>query len=140
MPDYEVLGIIFLLGSFGSLASSFAGDSGWHFPTVEQGIFRPGFIGNMFVGGLAALASWGMSQSINFNGPHALLTLTASAMANALVVGFGGASWFKSQVEQAILRKTAVVAAGKKADVAASCVIATATPIEALRAATRMAP
>ena len=138
MSVYAVIGIVFLLGSLGSLVSSFIGDNGWHLPMTDQGIFRPGFLGNMLVGGLAAVASWGMSRSINLGALHQPSDFLSSEMANALVVGFGGASWFKGQIEKVILKQTAVVAASKQADPIAARTIATATPIEALRIANQM--
>ena len=58
----EVIGLIALAGSLGSLVSGFLGDSGWHLPVTDHGIFRPGYLGNMLVGALAALASWGMQK------------------------------------------------------------------------------
>jgi hypothetical protein len=61
-------------------------------------------------------------------------------MANAIVIGFGGASWFKGQIEKTILQKTAAVAAGKPSDAGAAAKIASATPMEALKAAKNMLP
>jgi hypothetical protein len=68
------------------------------------------------------------------------LTFSTADLANALVIGFGGASWFKCQIEKVILQKTAVVAASKPGDAAAAGRIATSTPMEALKAANEMKP
>jgi hypothetical protein len=137
--NLDVIAMIVLMGGLGSLVSAFVGDSGWHLPVVESGIFRPGYLGNMLVGGLAALASWGMQKAAVLIGtaPSAL-TFTTADMANAIVIGFGGASWFKCQIEKIILQKTAVVAASKPGDSAAASQIATSSPMEALRAANNM--
>jgi hypothetical protein len=59
-------------------------------------------------------------------------------MANALLVGFGGAKWFKSEMEKDVLQKTAVIAAAKSADPYAAVTIATGTPNQALSAAMQM--
>jgi hypothetical protein len=59
-------------------------------------------------------------------------------MAHAIVIGFAGASWFKSHIEKVILQRTAAVAASKGADPEAAREIATCTPIEALRVANAM--
>jgi hypothetical protein len=137
--NYYVVGLIVLMGSLGSLVSAFVGDNGWHLPMTDNGIFRPGYLGNMLVGALAALASWGMQKAVTLIGAApSTLSFSTADMANAIVIGFGGASWFKSQVEKVILQKTAVVAASKPSDLGAAGQIATSTPIEALRAANNM--
>jgi hypothetical protein len=59
-------------------------------------------------------------------------------IANALLIGFGGAKWWKSEIEKDILQRTAAVAAAKPADPEAAAVIATASPLNALRAAMNM--
>ena len=41
-------------GALGGFANVFIGDSGLHLPTIDQGIFRPGYIGVVFVGLIAA--------------------------------------------------------------------------------------
>lgn len=139
--DYHVMGWIVLMGGLGSLVSGFVGDSGWHLPVNDHGIFRPGYLGNMLVGGLAALASWGMQKAaILIGSTPVVLTFSTADMANAIVIGFGGASWFKSQIEKTILQKTAVVAASKQGDVVAAGQIATSTPMEALKVASGMKP
>jgi hypothetical protein len=137
--DYHVIGLIVLMGSLGSLVSAFVGDSGWHLPMMDHGIFRPGYLGNMLVGALAALASWGMQKAaLLIGGPVVPLTFSTADMANAIVIGFGGASWFKSQLEKGILQKAAVVAASKPGDPDAATQIAASSPMEALKAATNM--
>jgi len=137
--NYYVIGLVVLMGCLGSLGSSFVGDSGWHLPMNEDGIVRPGYLGNMLVGALAALASWGMQKNaVLIGGPATTLTFSTADLAHAIVIGFAGASWFKSHIEKVILQRTAVVAASKAADPAAANQIATSTPMEALRVAKRM--
>jgi hypothetical protein len=137
--NLQVIGLIVLMGGLGSLVSAFVGDSGWHLPMLDNGIFRPGYLGNMLVGALAALASWGMQKATVLIGSSpGQLSFSTADMANAIVIGFGGASWFKSQLEKVILQKTAVVAASKQGDPVAAGQIATSTPMEALKAANNM--
>lgn len=137
--NYQVIGLIVLMGSLGSLVSAFIGDNGWHLPMNDNGVFRPGYLGNMLVGALAALASWGMQKAAVLIGtPGSTLSFSTADMANAIVIGFGGASWFKSQIEKVILQKTAAVAASKPSDSAAASQIAVSSPIEALKAANNM--
>ena len=66
------------------------------------------------------------------------MTLRLSELSTAIVVGFGGARWFKSETETSIFRKTAAVAASKSADSDAAATIAAGTPIQALTAANKM--
>ncbi len=137
--NVEVIGLVVVMGMLGSLGSSFLGDSGWHLPMNEDGIVRPGYLGNMLIGALAAVASWGMQKgAVLVGGPVSALTFSTADMAHAIVIGFAGASWFKSHIEQVILRRTAVVAASRAADPEAAQAIATCTPIEALRVANKM--
>ena len=67
-----------------------------------------------------------LSHSVNIGHRHALL------------IGFGGAKWWEVISEKDILQRTAAVAANKSADPAAAAVIATASPLNALRAAINM--
>jgi len=137
--NVEVIGLVVLMGSLGSLGSSFLGDSGWHLPMNEDGIVRPGYLGNMLIGALAALASWGMQKgAVLIGSPASVLSFSTADMAHAIVIGFAGASWFKSHIEKVILQRTAVVAASKAADPTAASQIATATPMEALKVANSM--
>ena len=135
------LGSIFILGGLGSLVNSFLGDSGWHVPMFDRDsdVFRPGWLGNWLVGGLAAVASWGMANSMDLLDKNLRFQFTTAAVANALIIGFGGASWFKGQTEKTILQKTAAEAASKAADPAAASKIASSSPLEAVRTAKQMA-
>jgi len=101
--------------------------------------FSARLLGNMLVGALAALASWGMQKAaVLIGGTAGTLSFSTADMANAIVIGFGGASWFKSQIEKVILQKAAVVAASKPSDSAAAGQIATSSPMEAFKAANNM--
>jgi hypothetical protein len=128
-------------GALGGFVNVFIGDSGLHLPTIEQGIFRPGYIGVVLVGLAAAVGAWLATQASVLTGnlvPSPPVTLRLSELSTALIVGFGGARWFKSEGETTIFRKTAAVAASKSADSGAAATIAAGTPIEALNAATKM--
>lgn len=138
---FAIVAIIFALGGLGSLVSAFVGDSSWHLPEFDwaNGVYRPGWIGNALVGGLAAVGSWASANAGDWSDPNATaFHFTNAALASALAVGFGGASWFKSQSEKSLLRGAAVVAAGKNADPAAAAAIATSAPSNAFKAAVAM--
>jgi hypothetical protein len=128
-------------GGVGGFANVFIGDSGLHLPTMEQGIFRPGYIGVVFVGIVAAVGAWLATQTSALTGnmtPSPPVTLRLSELSTAMIVGFGGARWFKSEGETTIFRRTAAVAASRTANKEAAAAIAVGTPTEALSAALRM--
>jgi hypothetical protein len=128
-------------GGVGGFANVFIGDSGLHLPTMEQGIFRPGYIGVVFVGIVAAVGACLATQTSALTGnmtPSPPVTLRLSELSTAMIVGFGGARWFKSEGETTIFRRTAAVAASRTANKEAAAAIAVGTPTEALSAALRM--
>lgn len=134
-----ILALITACGGIGGFVNVFIGDSGLHLPIVEDGIFRPGFLGVIFIGMMAALASWGsIKAAVLLGGTPTPLTFSTSDIANGILTGFGGAKWFKSEIEKDILQKTASVAAGKDGDAGASNAIASASPMAALRIAKNM--
>ncbi len=137
--NYWVLLAVAGFGALGGFANVFAGDTGFHLPGTNDGIWRPGFLGVIVIGAIAALASWGSLKSGTlFGGSASTLVFSTGDLANAIIIGFGGAKWLKSESDKTILRKAAVVAAGKGADAASAAQIATGTPLEALRVARNM--
>jgi hypothetical protein len=133
--------MIAVCGAVGGFVNVFIGDSGLHLPTIEQGIFRPGYIGVVLVGLVAAVGAWLATQTATLTGnmtPSPPVVLRLSELSTAIIVGFGGARWFKSETESTVFRKTAAVAAGKSADSKAAATIASGTAFEALSAANRM--
>jgi hypothetical protein len=140
-PDMHlwILWVIAACGAAGGFVNVFIGDSGLHLPKLENGVFLPGFIGIVLIGIAAALGSWASMKGATLIGANATsLTLSTSDIANAMLIGFGGVKWWKSEIEKDILQRTAAVAANKNADPAAAAVIATASPLNALRAAINM--
>ena len=136
---YWIIVVIAGFGAVGGFMNVFIGDAGFHLPKTEDDVWQPGFIGVVVIGCIAAVGSLATLNSFDLIGPHATaLVLNTGDIANALVIGFGGAKWFKSESEKNILQKTAAIAAGKNADVDAKMTIATGTPMQALRAAIQM--
>jgi len=144
-----ITAIIAFAGLLGGLINALISDSGIFLPgtyMVEgRRIWKPGALGNMFVGATAAFVSWGLygpfSQYVLIppttspDGPY----LALEALVGALLVGIGGSRVLTSEVEKRILTDAAAMAASKAADPAAATDIATASRAsEALRAATRM--
>ncbi len=140
-PDMHLwtLWVIVACGAVGGFVNVFIGDSGLHLPKIENGVFLPGFIGIVLIGMAAALGSWASMKGATLIGANPTsLTLSTSDIANAMLIGFGGAKWWKSEIEKDILQRTAAVAANKGSDPTAAAVIATASPLNALRAAINM--
>jgi hypothetical protein len=133
-----MIAIVIFSGALGGFINVFVGDSGLHLPREENGIFQPGFLGTVLVGALAALGSWGAAKTIMLFGTSVATNFSTGDIANALMVGFGGAKWFKSETEKDVLQKTAAIAAGKQANPNSAATIASATPNEALAAAMKM--
>jgi hypothetical protein len=131
--------IVLVCGAAGGFVNVFIGDSGLHLPKVENDVFQPGFLGTVLIGALAALGSWGAAKAVTiFGAATATLNFSTGDVANALILGFGGAKWFKSETEKDILQKAASIAASKTSDQKAAIAIASSTPIQALKAAVEM--
>jgi hypothetical protein len=155
--------IIAGLGALGGLANALMSDNGFILPKREtaggRNILRPGFLGNAFLGALAAVIFWGLY------GPFAEVNVvgtdprqepavagatreeednkfgeTLSGLIGALVIGVGGARVITSEVDKRLLQATAVEAAGKAPSPTEAARIGNATPASALSIATSMAP
>lgn len=137
--NYWVIAVIAALGAVGGFMNVFIGDSGLHLPKTDHGVWQPGFLAVIIVGSVAAVGSWASLTALQLVGSKAAeLTFQTGDLANALIIGFGGAKWFKSESEKDILQKAGGIAASKHADPDAAVKIATGTPMEALRAAVTM--
>jgi hypothetical protein len=94
--------LVFVAGALGGILNALITDNGFIFPTfatISNGmhIWRPGVLGNLIVGAIAAVVSWALySPSAglpvgDFNAP-----LTWAGFASAVLVGVGGARWLLS--------------------------------------------
>jgi hypothetical protein len=136
---YWIIAVIAATGAIGGFVNVFIGDAGLHLPKTDHEVWQPGFLGVIIVGCAAAVGSWATLSALSLIGPNAApLVLSTGDLANALVIGFGGAKWFKSESEKDILQKAGGIAASKNADSDAAVAFFTGTPMEALRAATKM--
>ena len=52
--------IVFGVGMLGGFINALLSDNGFVWPKYETGILRPGFLGNMLIGGVAAAISWSL--------------------------------------------------------------------------------
>jgi len=150
MVLWNLLLIVFAAGAVGGIVNALLSDNGFILPrpeTVGQGrIIRPGFIGNVVLGGVAACISWGLygafasayvagGPSPTGEGASQALGLTLSALVGAVLVGVGGARWLTNEVDKTLLRSAAGEAAASEASPNKAMRIMTATPAGALRIA-----
>ncbi len=133
--------IAFVAGALGGLVNAVTTDNGFIFPkfaSVPDGgnIWRPGVLGNLIVGAIAAVVSWALY------GPAAGLPvgdfkaeLTWAGFASAVLVGVGGARWLSAEVDKTLLKGAASVAAGKQTNQQLAARMSVLSPASALQAA-----
>jgi hypothetical protein len=139
-----ILVVVFVAGALGGIINALMSDNGFVLPrsadTTDGRIVRPGFIGNILIGGVAAVVSWGLY------GPFAAypliggtvpagaeaVMLSLSAFVGAVLVGVGGARWLTNEVDKTMLRAAASQAAAGAADNDKAAKIMTASPAQAL--------
>lgn len=107
---WAIILTIFAAGCFGGLTNAaIAGE--FHLPhkDAEARIFRPGWIGNVLVGGVAALVFWGLygpmaaAVVIGTEAPQAIhAVLRVSELFGALLTGVGGGRLLTAAVEKKI--------------------------------------
>jgi hypothetical protein len=137
---------VFVAGALGGVINALMTDNGFVLPKKEKSekvtIIRPGFPGNILIGGVAALVSWGLYgpvAAINVfeikahSGDAILLTL--SALAGAVLVGVGGARWLTNEVDKKLLRATGAQAASTPTNQSLARAISLYSPAMAFRAA-----
>jgi hypothetical protein len=127
--------IIFGLGLVGGLANAYMTDKGFHLPSKEGNLLLPGFLGNMFIGGIAAVVLWGLYSAFGQEPVTSSYTPTLAEIIGGLVSGAGGARLLTNEIEKQALRQTAVSVARAMPNLDLAQKIATQRPVEALRAA-----
>ena len=106
MTLWVLLAIVFVAGAVGGVINAWMSDNGFMLPRTEESggnrFIRPGFLGNIITGGVAACVSWGLygpfAAAYVVGGPPSgaagtELGLTLSSLVGALLVGVGGARW-----------------------------------------------
>jgi hypothetical protein len=104
---------LFLSGTGGGLVNALLVDRGLTLPKLdrlpdETTILRPGFIGNMLVGGVAAVIIGGLYGSlsmVDLSGTAAI-HINFSALAAAGLTGVGGARVITQEVDKRYARET----------------------------------
>lgn len=150
-----MIGLIIVAGAVGGAANALMTDNGFVFPITEttaggMKILRPGVIGNLFTGAVAAVISWGLygplsayliagtAEALKTNASPDKIGLSLASLVGALLVGLGGARWLSNEVDKSLLRAAAVDAAGKQASTDQSKQIALSSPAQALNIAKTM--
>lgn len=139
--------IVMLAGGLGGVVNALLSDNGFILPksaeTNDGRIVRPGFLGNILIGGTAAAISWGLygpfsayplfgDTSTDTSEP---IFLTLSALVGAVLVGVAGARWLTNEVDKTLLRVAASQAAAGPEDPGKASKILTASPAQALNLA-----
>jgi hypothetical protein len=145
-----ILLFVAVAGAVGGVVNAFMTDNGFLLPksdsTSNGTILRPGYIGNVLVGSVAAVVSWGLygplanyqvagTQPASSAPDSPWLGLSLSSLVGAVLIGIGGARWLSSEVDKTLLRAAAVEAAGKSASNHAVRDLAVSTPSGALATA-----
>lgn len=150
MPLIAELWAILLTGALGGAINAFISDNGFVLPREENinnvVIFRPGFIGNIIIGAIASLVTWGLTGSYSnavIFGPQAGIGTEdigtqISALASSLLVGIGGARTLTNEVDKSLLKIAAVTAAASNQSYEEAQRIAVSTPSEAFNVAKKM--
>jgi len=154
MLVWQVGAVVSVAGAVGGVVSAvLSEDRGFVWPRVLRvpdgcSVLRPGFLGHILVGAVAAGISWGLYGPLtdeavlgyNADGtlPSDRFGVTAAALAAAAGVGTGGARWLGTYVDKRLLQVTAATAAAKAADAGAAERLAVAAPTAALEIARRM--
>ncbi len=155
MSLLSVLIVVFIAGGIGGAVNALLSENGFILPKKlpvnganGAGIWRPGYLGNIVIGAVAAVISWGLygpfSTAYLFGSsptPESVAQqfgLTLSAFVGAILVGVGGAKWLSDEVDKRLLKAAASEAAKKEPSPEASTQILAASPAEALNVARRM--
>lgn len=153
MLIWTILATIFLAGAIGGVINALMTDNGFVLPKFEKinGILRPGLLGNVLIGAVAAVISWGLygpftNYAVISAPPPApppggvqVVTaepsLTIAAFVGAILIGIAGAKWLSNEVDKKLVKAAAATAAAAGASPSKSAEIMAATPAKALEIA-----
>jgi hypothetical protein len=142
MSLWILLLIVCFAGAIGGVINALLTNNGFIMPQSVEGdgakIWRPGYVGNVLIGAVAAGISWGLYGPLAgapIFGESTLGSLAVSGFAGAVLVGIGGARWLSSEVDKNLLKAAASKAAAAQATPNASHQIAMASPAEAFKIA-----
>src|SRR5919109_5504863 len=94
MEIWILLVLIFVAGAIGGTANAFLSKDGVVLPRrveTDHGLFlQPGVIGNLVVGAVAAVVSWGLYGPLNSAPVDSKVSMTVSSLVGAILMGMGG--------------------------------------------------
>ena len=139
--------VIFGMGCLGGIVNALVSDNGFMLPktisSADLKIWKPGFLVNLLVGGVAAFVSWGLygpfstayifSSAPTDASPAAQTGLTLASVAGAILVGMGGARWLTNEVDKKLLKAAASNAANRSAEPQMAAQMLMASPEQAVR-------
>jgi len=142
-------------GAVGGAVNALMTDNGFLLPKADQAtsgstILRPGYLGNVLIGSVASVISWGLygplssffvagtAEALKANASPENVGLSLASLVGGLLIGVGGARWLSSEVDKNLLRAAAAEAAGKNSSPNASQQISMASPAQALNVARSM--
>jgi hypothetical protein len=105
-------------GSIGGLLNAYMSDNGFALPTRIKGIWCPGLLWNVFVGGISAVTSWALYGSgagidLASSSSREQISLRLGALAGALIVGMAGSKWLTNEVDKSLWKQSVMDAAKK---------------------------
>lgn len=146
MGLWSMLGVVLIAGGVGGIANALMTENGFWLPrreaVAEASVVRPGIFGNILLGALAAVISWGLygayAGAVILGGPAAPPDsappgLTLSSLVGALLIGVGGSRWLTSEVDKRLLKASAIVAASRAPVSNMTGPLTAASPAETLR-------
>jgi hypothetical protein len=115
MNPWVCASLISLFGGLGGVVNAFLSDNGFGLPRKESGVWCPGALSNILVGGFAAFSSWafygsGASIELADQTLRSVISLRFSALAGAFLVGVAGAKWITNEVDKRLLKESVRVA------------------------------
>lgn len=119
MNPWICASLIALFGGLGGVVNALMSDNGFALPQKVSGVWCPGAITNILVGGFAAFSSWafygsGASIELADKSLRSVISLRFSALAGAFLVGVAGAKWITNEVDKRLLKETVRVAASSE--------------------------
>jgi len=145
---WMLLAYVAIAGAAGGVVNSLLADNGFRLPQSEPAgdttIYRPGWIGNVVVGMVAAVVSWGLygplasyyvavSGGLKAAAATEPIGLTLSTLVGAVLIGIGGARWLSSAVDEKVLRAAGAKAADNPPSPKAAQAFLLGQPVDALR-------
>ena len=119
MNPWICASLIATFGGLGGVVNALLSDNGFALPRKEFGVWCPGAVSNILIGGFAAFSSWsfygsGASVELADRSLRSVISLRFSALAGAFLVGVAGAKWITNEVDKRLLKETVKVAVNSK--------------------------